>query len=487
MSNNILMMDNRQLIPRWHTSRKLYRFNYPTKIRVHNDTFFEEDYWFKKAVELWKSEPNIPNAIDVFVRFIQADERNHPLYLEIHRILLDNYETLPNSVKHLVCPELRMLDNFDSYSTDTGNVRLIIQKLKKVVNFNPRDSLSWMDLGFYYSVIGEMNKAMHCVDVAKNIDPNHAFIARSYARFLVHIGDPDQAAWYLKNRPNLNSNPLIMSAYTAISNAFEIRNPHIKNAVSLIDNWSGDNARVSELAACIGTIEFNSGSIKKAKKHIQLALADPSENVISHVHWLHHKHNITFKNMPDPSASIEGGVNALYQKKKFNECRDKLVEMHQFQPYSAGPVVDAGYLSIAALDDPNFVIKLSENRIPHSHMRFGELNNLIVAKLLLKNTENLDVDLRLLARRVNLEDTHSIATFKATTGMAFMESGMIYEGKKLYDESIEMLTRKGLNRSLCLAKHFYAKQIEKYDKEKAQQLKSEAMKLAKKYNVLEVC
>ena len=120
-------------------------------------------------------------------------------------------------------------------------------------------------------------------------------------------------------------------------------------------------------------------------------------------------------------------------------------------------------------------------------MRFGELNNLIVAKLLLKQTENVDVDLRLLARRVNLEDTHSIATFKATTGMAFMESGMIYEGKKLYDESIEMLTRKGLNRSLCLAKHFYAKQIEKYDKEKAQQLKSEAMKLAKKYNILEVC
>lgn len=486
MSHNILMMDNRQLIPRWHTSRKLYRFNYPTKIRVHNDTLFEEDYWFKKAVELWKSEPNIPNSIDVFVRFIQADERNHPLYLKIQRILLDNYETLPNSVKHLVCPELRMLDNFDSYSTDKGNIRLIIQKLKKVVSSNPRDSLSWMDLGFYYSVIGEMNKAMNSVSVAKNIDPNHAFIARSYARFLVHIGDPEQAAWYLKNRLNLNFNPLIMSAYTAISNAFEIRNPHIKNAVSLIDNWSGDNARVSELAACIGTIEFNSGSIKKAKKHIQLALTDPSENVISHVHWLHHKHNITFRNMPDPTASIEGGVNALYQEKKFNECRDKLVEMHQFQPYSAGPVVDAGYLSIAALDDPNFVIELSDNRIPHSHMGFGELNNLIVAKLLLKHTENLDVDLRLLARRVNLEDTNSISTFKATTGMAFMASGMIEEGKKLYDESIEMLTRKGLNRSLCLAKHFFAKQIEKYDKEKAQQLKLEAMKLAKRYNILEV-
>ncbi|WP_348708480.1 hypothetical protein [uncultured Pseudoalteromonas sp.] len=487
MAHNILMMDNRQLIPRWHTSRKLFRFNYPTKNIVRNEGLFEEDFWFKKSVELWKAERSIPNAIDVFVRFIQADERNHPLYLEINRILLDNYETLPNSVKHLVCPELRMLDNYNSYSTDAGKVRLIIQKLKKLVHFNPRDSLSWMDLGFYYSILGEMNKAMHCVDVAKNIDPNHAFIARSYARFLVHIGDPEQASWYLKNRPNLNSNPLIMSAYTAISSAFEIRNPSIKKAVSLIDNWGGDNAMVSELAACVGTIEFNNGSIKKAKKHIQVALTDPSENVISHVHWLHHKHNITFKNMPHPSESIEGGVNDLYQKKKFEECRGKLIDMHQFQPYSAGPIVDAGYLSIAALDDPNFVIQLSDKRIPHSHMRFGELNNLIVAKLLLKQTKNLDVDLRLLAKRVDVEDTNCSATFKATIGMAFMESGMIVEGKKQYDESIEMLARKGLYRSLCLAKHFYAKQVERYDKDKAQQLKLDAIRLAKKHNVLEVC
>lgn len=480
------MMDNRQLIPRWHTSRKLYKFNYPAKVKTETTSIFEEDFWFKKAVETWKTEPSIYNAIDVLVRFIQADERTHPLYSELHRQLLDQYEYLPSSVKHLVCPELRLFDNLDSYSTDTNNVRLIIRKLKNIVKFNPRDSLSWMDLGFYYSVIGEMSKASNCVDIAKNLDPNHAFIARSYSRFLVHIGDPEQAAWFLKQRPNLSTNPLILSAYTSISSAFDIKNPNIKRAISLLDNWDGDRARVSELAACVGTIEFNNGSIKRAKKHMQLALTEPSENVISHVHWLHHKHNMHFKNMPDPSVSIEGGVNALYHNKQFVECRDKLVEMHQFQPYSAGPVVDAGYLSIAALDDPGFVIQLSENRIPHSHMRFGELNNLIVAKLLLKQTENLDIDIRLLARRVNLEDSHSIATFKATTGMAFMEGGMIDDGIKLYDESIELLSRNGLNRSLCLAKHFYAKQVEKYDADKAAQLKKDAIKLAKKFNILEV-
>ncbi|MDG1750524.1 MAG: hypothetical protein P8I03_02505, partial [Thalassotalea sp.] len=84
MSNNILMMDNRQLIPRWHTSRKLYKFNYPAKVKTETTSIFEEDFWFKKAVETWKTEPSIYNAIDVLVRFIQADERTHPLYSELH-------------------------------------------------------------------------------------------------------------------------------------------------------------------------------------------------------------------------------------------------------------------------------------------------------------------------------------------------------------------------------------------------------------------
>mgnify|MGYP001380699097 FL=1 len=57
---------------------------------------------------------------------------------------------------------------------------------------------------------------------------------------------------------------------------------------------------------------------------------------------------------------------------------------------------------------------------------------------------------------------------------------------KLYDESIELLTRKGLNRSLCLAKHFYAKQVERFDSEKATKLRKDAVKLAKKLGVLEI-
>lgn len=486
MSNNILMMDNRQLIPRWHTSRKIYKFNFPDQFKSAKKSHFVEDFWFLEAVEKWKENPSKQNALDVFVRFIQEDERNHPIYHEVHRQLLDQYDELLPAAKNLVCPELKLIDNLDGYSTDPQAVRLIIGKLRNIVKFNPRDSLTWMDLGFYYSVIGEMEKAKYCVNISQNLEPEHAFIARSYTRFLVHIGEPDKAVWYLKRRQQAKTNPLILSACTAIASAFDIEKPNIKNAISLIEHWSGHKAKISELAACIGTIEISNGASKKGKRLIQMALDNPSENVVSHVQWLHLKHNIVFKNMPKPTDSIEGGVNSLYKLRKFEECRQKLLEMHQFQPYSAAPIVDAGYLSISALDDPAFVIQISDKRVPRSHMSFGELNNLIVAKLQTEDFSNIDVDLRILGRRCNTEDPRSVATYRATAGMALLKSGFVEEGVKLYDDAIRILQSHKMHHSLCLAKSFYSKQLESINPERSVQLKNESKKLANQYGILEM-
>jgi len=485
MSNQILMMDNRQLVPRWHTSRKIFKHNYPQQFIAINNGQFQEDHWFKKSVEKWQNDPTILNALDVFVRLVQDDNRAHYLYGSIHEQLLQKYDDLPVSIKDLVLPKLKYLDNLDGYETDTKRIRLIINKLKNIVVKYPRDSMSWMDLGFYYSIIGEDEKAYRCVDIAKNIDPNHSFIARSYSRFLVHIGEPEKAVWFLSKRPNLNTNPLMLSAYTSISSAFDLGKSRIKKAISLVHDWKGDKFKISELAACIGTIEFGNGSVSKSKKHFKLALASPSENVIAHLQWLRHKHHLNIPNVPNSIESIEGEFNELYTSNKFKECRDKLMEMYTFQPYSSGPIADAGYLSIAALNDPEFVIDVSDKRIPYYHMDFYELNNLIVAKLLVKDLSGIDTQMKILSRRVNSDNLSMFATMKATLGMALMVRGAIKDGMKLYEETIELLKVRGMNRTLCIAKFFYSNQLIEINPEKSLQLKKESNELAKKYGVLE--
>lgn len=64
MDDNIILMENRQLIPRWHTSRKAFQLSFPNapqQISVPN----ENDVWLLKAIDAWKENPDLPNAIDV--------------------------------------------------------------------------------------------------------------------------------------------------------------------------------------------------------------------------------------------------------------------------------------------------------------------------------------------------------------------------------------------------------------------------------------
>ena len=487
MDDNIILMENRQLIPRWHTSRKAFQLSFPNapqQISVPN----ENDVWLLKAIDAWKENPDLPNAIDLYVRLIQEELREHELYLTLNNQLLKSYQNLPDVVKKLVCPKADYLDSTQTYgySTNADSIRLIIKKLKRLIERNPRDSWSWMDLGFYYSIIGEVEKAEYHTSVARNLDANNSFISRAYTRYAVHSGDPELAEWHLRKNPFLKSNPMLLSAYIALCNSYDIGKNKVKDGRKLLTIWDGDSSRISELLACIGTIDIKNGALKKGKKLINQALLSPSENVISHVSWLNHKHKINVQNTGNKNVSLERNINNLYSKGAFKECREELVKMYNFQPYSSASISDAGYLSIVALNDMNFVKNISGNRVPKSHMDFSELNNLIVAKMLSNELDDIQLDLEQLKKKVDPTDIQTVATFNATCGMLFFLIGNIETGQQFYEEAINLLSKNNNHRSVCVAKYFYSMMLKDPLPEKASFVKNEAVKLGKKLGMQEI-
>ncbi|MEH0687903.1 hypothetical protein H4F17_02315 [Vibrio cholerae] len=487
MDDNIILMEDRQLIPRWHTSRKAFQLSFPNAPR-EIVTSGENDIWLIKAIDIWKEKPTLPNAIDLFVRLVQDDLREHKLYSTLSKQLIKSYQQLPDVIKNLVCPKADYLDTTETYgySTSVDSIRLIIKKLKALVEKNPRDSWSWMDLGFYYSIIGETDKAEYHVSVARNLDINNSFISRAYTRHAIHSGDPELAEWNLRKNPFLKSNPMLLSAYIALCSSYNIGRNNVSDGRKLLSNWKGDASRISELLACIGTIDIKNGSIKKGKKLVNQALVSPSENVISHISWLNHKHKVNIKNANHNSISLERNINDLYSKGNFKECRSELMKMYNFQPYSSASISDAGYLSIVALQDMNFVKLISENRVPKSHMGFSELNNLIVAKMLSNELDDIHRDIELLRKKVDATDVQTVATFNATCGMLFFSIGNIETAQQYYDESISLLSKHNNQRSLCVANYFYSMMLKDCNPEKASFVKKEAVRLGKKLGMLEI-
>lgn len=100
-----------------------------------------------------------------------------------------------------------------------------------------------------------------------------------------------------------------------------------------------------------------------------------------------------------PRFGPESQVNRLYVQSDFLACRSKLIELHRFQPFTGAPLTDSGYISLLGLTDPEFVIELSQNRSSYHAMSFGELNNLIVAKLFINDLSEVERLLGLLAEK----------------------------------------------------------------------------------------
>lgn len=420
----------RQLIPRWHTSRKMAFVQQLTASgsRREDDNSL---LIIEEKKRLWERYPSLASATDLFVSLKLANMTSDLQFKKTGSYLLLKSNEVSDAVKDIVSPRLRKLDPSNNYTTNKERIYVILNILKGFVKDCPYDSLTWNDLAFYYAVIGEKHKAEHCMNVSYNLSSSHPFIARSYARLLVHYEDPEKAIHILKKTGAVKSHPEILSADISIRTAFDIRNPDITTARRLINKYSNRPCYISELSASIGTIEVESGSLIKGKTHLAASAISPTENTVAQLKWISQQHNIFIPIKKSSIQSLEADAITYYNNKEYSNCRDSLMTLHRFQPFSEGALVDAGYVSMVALDDPEFVCDSSEYFGDDVVASFSARNNYIVARLeigILDNTEEMLLDLRKLA-----QEEENKAVLSAAIGMYLYRIGDIDGGKKKYE------------------------------------------------------
>lgn len=426
----LINSSSRQLIPRWHTSRKMNLMNScPKNIEMKLDDGLES-FRIEQKRRHWVREPSVQSATDLFVALRLADMTSSELFKEIESYLLLKKEKLGNTAIDLLSPRLKRIDSSNNYATDKASIYAILRTLKGIVKECPYDALTWNDLAFYYTVIGEKNKAMHCMSIAHGLNPNHTLLARSYSRLLVHYDDPEKALWILKKTGHSKSNPEILSADIAIRVSCDVGQPDVLTARRLINKYENIPHVVSELAASVGTLEVKSGSLKKGKQHLVISAVAPTENTIAQLKWMSQKHKIIIPVNDSLVRSIEADAIVHYNQKKYDLCRKSLMRLHEFQPFSDGALVDAGYISFVALDDPEFVMGFSEAFNVQLVGGFSAKNNYIVACIETNNMSEVDVmlqDLYSLAK----EDKDK-AVLMATIGMYLYRIGDYKGGREQY-------------------------------------------------------
>jgi tetratricopeptide (TPR) repeat protein len=150
----------------------------------------------------------------------------------------------------------------------------------------PSDAVLWMDLAFMYAVRGLPKKAERAVRIALNLAPANRFILRSAARFFIHVDRPDIALDVIRKSPNYRLDPWLSAAEIAVALAAKRTPWSTRDAYSLLSGGRFAPRHLTELSSAMGTLEFNSGDSKKAKKLFRRSLIEPNDNSLAQARWI---------------------------------------------------------------------------------------------------------------------------------------------------------------------------------------------------------
>jgi tetratricopeptide (TPR) repeat protein len=368
---------------------------------------------------------------------------------------------------------------------DGDQARQTTARLKRIVREYPFVPLAWSDLSLCYAILGHTEKTKRAMQVAIALGSQNNLILRSAARCFMHIGEPDRAIALLQDSGIWSTDPWIASAEIAISEGMGVQSRSLKIGRSLVDD---DNLSIhsrSELAACLGTLEIRSGSVRRAKSLMQKALREPTENALAQAEWMSTHLGIEVRsNTFTVPAPYEAHARHYYRIKDFRTSLSASKEWGRFQPFSSRPFAFASYLASVCLEDDALAIQiLKGTSLP---LRGSPLlaNNLAFA---LARQNRLAEAIR----TINTIDVNGITdrerfTLSATKGLISFRSGQVEDARKLYQQTVKGFDRIRESRSAAIAVFFWAVEEKRLKSDLSALRIAEARKRIKSSDVFEL-
>lgn len=481
---------NRQAIPRClpyatACSLEILRIN---KIAEQLHGILEED---SNAIREWIEKPRLTSAIDVVAEALIVKDFSSTEARKAAKYILSKGASCSSLVRQLAShflevtvstwEEISEIPDRDARGREIGILR------RSVRNY-PVNPIAWSDLSLSYATIGKKKKAKDAMRVAMGLSKNNRFILRSASRCFMHLKDPEKAVSILNKSGLCAIDPWIASAEIAISEATGLKSRCIGKAKDLVENDNLTSFSRSELAASLGTLEMNSGSIKRGKKIMRKAVIEPTENALAQVEWAASNFKIDFDDTVKLSnivpASFEAMAVRKYYDKKFEESLKECKKWGRFQFLSSRPIILSMFISSCILNNDLEAINIFEDSLPAQKDSPLAMNNYAFALTRVGHTkEAAEILAQCHLDRADPEDRLAII---ATTGLICFRVGNIEGGRRLYNNAVigfEQLERFDY---AAIAKYYWAVEEKRINSEDAKAKIGEAKRVIEQNNVFEL-
>lgn len=431
----------RHTIPRWNSIKTAQSLGELSSVKTGNGKAFPDaQQQLKKLLEDWKTEKNLPLAIEIIstTKFIQNAEND----------IGDIVSYAEKTVSEMSAPPTPLYEFL--FSSDGGNALQSysqsrkISTIKKTLANYPHNPLLWSELSREYVIDGNEQKGEKAIHVAYGLAPNNRSVLRAIARFYTHVGDPEQALFFLRKGDCVKADPWIMSAEIAISNELKKPSRNVKLAQSMIINDNYNPLSISELAGELGTMDFLAGNNKQGKKKLALSIKQPFENTVAQIAWI----NKSICNVDGILASIESKVDCNYEamarislhEKEWENAMSYAEAWQDYQPFSREPAIFGSFISTDFLFDSERAIKMINRGLLSNPDNADLLNNYVYALILSNNLEEARSQYY---RAIDLCKNDEPVALIATGGMLEYRLGNPSKGKERCLKAIEKARKQG--------------------------------------------
>ncbi len=351
---------NRSVLPRWRPLQLTPQYEFiSSKIYRSNEQCLIENAPKLLAQQSeWASSPYLA-VEEVEQGLLKGRSTNSKIAA---KFLLTDISGVTDEIRHMAKRHLNeksMTNTIDDY-LDIKEIFSCIRSLKERLKNHPRDGLSSLELARLYTNLNQNKNASKQIEIATKLYPENRYVLRSATRFYEHIGEPDRALSLLKSSDALKYDPWVQSAEVSICDI--LKKTPIWGTRSLKHLLQAPQAHLynSELLAGLGSLEYASGSIKRARKLLDKALENPTENSLAQVRWgqttgyLRHKANSQIGLLMHP---YEADTYAAYVNKDAPQIVASAMKWLLDEPYSITPAHIGSSTALSILNDPKMALK----------------------------------------------------------------------------------------------------------------------------------
>lgn len=420
----------RFMVPRWRTLERAFAIGEVQSTQVMRDTGVGLPPSFIKLLERWRIQPSVVTAAELV-----ASALVHGFFGEAVRaakFLLIEDQSATELVKFQAAEILRRAGHSDEYS-DALSVPSP-NTWRQRTRLTPTNPLAWVELARIQTVNGNTKSANKSMSVAIGLAPNNRHVLIAASRLFLHEGDAERARQTIARNESSANDPWLIAAEIGLSRVAEKPPRLIKRGISMLNSGDHLPRQLTELAGAIGTDELTYGGRKKAIKHFQNSMRDPTGNSLAQAEWATPHLGIELvpeRNLALISDSNEARAIRLFRERQYEQVPDICRAWAMDEPYSVRPY-EFGTAVAGLVGDFEKAMSFAKQGLRIKPRWPPFLNSLAFCAARNNNLKEAEDYLR----QIKTKDQIHMIISEANRGLISFRYGLFEDGRAQYESAI---------------------------------------------------